>query len=173
MKPQPLKEISKDINKAQEEAKKSVPANHQEPASKKLATMKAGMAQKNGDLIVPPDAQNAQESHSAPVIRGQSKHSKQAIAAKVVRELLSDKDGPLNRQQLLEFSRSPIKTKDVRPIPRTWPAQLITAKDIWTWGDKLIKSHQKIFTKEGQQTYAKAVINAVFPDDANKPAHLP
>lgn len=169
----PLSQTSRVINGASEQSKAGLPVDQSDSAKKKPATMKVGTAQKSGDLVAPPEAQNTRASHSPPVITGRGKQRNQAITAKVVQDMLSDKDGPLNRQQLLEFSRSPITAKEVRSIPRTWPVQLFSAKDIWTWGDKLVKFHQKIFTKEGQQSYAKSVINAVFPDDANKPAHLP
>lgn len=169
----PLKQTSKGTNEVQVKVNSGVQANHLEPASKNPASMKAGLAPKNGDLAVPHQVQNTPLSHSAPVIRRQSKQSKQAIAAKLVQAMLSNKEGPFNRQQLLEFARSPLVSDEVRPIPRTWPDKVIAAKDVWTWGDELVKSHQKIFVKEGQRSYAKAVINVVFPDDVNKPAHLP
>lgn len=169
----PLNQTSNGINREQGKPKGEMPDSNSALPNKTPAKMKAGVAKNSDGLALPPDAEHIQLSHSTPVTTGQRKHRKEVIPANLVKDMLSDKNGPFNRQQLLAFSRSPITQKDVRPIPRTWPVQLLSAKDVCTWGDKLVKSHQKIFDKEGKQSYLKAVINAVFPDDENKPAHLP
>lgn len=169
----PLSQTSNGINRAQEKINRAMPESETAPQGKKTAKIKEGLAKKSDEFALRSDTQHAPLSHSAPVTTTQRKNSSQSIPANLVKDMLSGKDGPFNRQQLLAFSSSPITDKDVRQIPRTWPAQLLSAKDVWTWGDKLRKSCQKIFDKQGQQAYANAVITAIFPDDVKKSAHLP
>lgn len=169
----PLSQTSNGINRAQEKVKRDMPESETAPKEKKPAKMTARPAKKSEQPELRSDSQHAPLSHSAPVTTSQRKNRRQSIPANLVKDMLSSKDGPFNRQQLLAFTLSPITEKDVRPIPRTWPVELLSAKDIWTWGDKLVKAHQGIFDKEGKQAYVNAVVTAIFPDDKNKPAHLP
>jgi hypothetical protein len=148
------------------------PAEEIKKSSAKAA-MQTQQAGSNKETLPSPGSRNAESSHTAPVTTGRVQQRIQAIPADIVKKNLSDANGPFNRQQLVQYASSDITEKDMQTIPRTWPTELISAKDIWSWGDALVKAHQAIYDKQGKEAYVKAIIAAIFPDDPEKPFNFP
>jgi hypothetical protein len=97
----------------------------------------------------------------------------QTVPAAYVKAILFDEKGPLSREQLIAYSQTSLLEEEIRPIPRTWPAELISSQDVILWSDALVHGQKRTYKKSGEQAYAEAVMQSVFPDKEGAAPNLP
>ena len=78
----------------------------------------------------------------------------------------------LNRAALEQAVATPFRAKDIRALPSTWPADLISEAMVTAWTSRLVAACDHVHSERGMQAYIEAVTDLIF-DEGNHEAGLP
>ena len=79
---------------------------------------------------------------------------------------------PLTRLLLEQAIATPFRTKDIRALPSTWPAELVNEGMVTDWTSRLVAACDHVYSARGMQAYIEAVTDLIF-DEGNHEAGLP
>ncbi len=100
------------------------------------------------------------------------------LAVRALPEILGVSDvgantpGKITRALLEQAIAAPFGTKDIRPLPSTWPKELISDTMVTEWTSRLVAACDLVYGERGAQAYIEAVTDLIF-DEGNLEAGLP
>jgi len=100
------------------------------------------------------------------------------LAFRALPEILGADDVAANRSEkitraLLEaVIATPFSTKDIRPLPSTWPKELISDVMVTGWTSRLVAACDLVYVERGGQAYIEALTDLIF-DEGNLEGGLP
>lgn len=82
------------------------------------------------------------------------------------------KPEPLSRKLLEQAIAIPLRAKDIRALPATWPPEWVSGGTVTAWTSRLVAACDHVYTERGMQAYIEAVTDLIF-DEGNQDAGLP
>lgn len=69
---------------------------------------------------------------------------------------------PMDKAELIAYSTQPFSAAEIRPIPRTWRADMVSSKMMWDWSQEVTAPHQALYAEQSIKAYAAAVMATIF-----------
>lgn len=95
------------------------------------------------------------------------------LAKRVVAEMLNDANGNFDPERTQKLYTTPVSLTAKRPIPRTWPQNLISAKHIHNWADALTERFEPVYKEAGVKGYAQQLMAEIFDVATTEKIGLP
>jgi hypothetical protein len=87
-------------------------------------------------------------------------------------EVGADTSGKMTRGLLEQAIATPLRTKDIRALPSTWPKELISNNMVTEWTSRLVAACDFVYGERGAQAYIEAVTDLIF-DEGSLEGGLP
>jgi hypothetical protein len=89
-----------------------------------------------------------------------------------VDDMASNTPESITRALLEQAIASPFRTRDIRALPSTWPAALISDAMVIAWASRLVAACDHVCNERGMPAYIEAVTDLIF-DEGNIEGGLP
>jgi hypothetical protein len=123
------------------------------------STARSGASCKASSLTPYGEKLDALAAHALPTLLG-------------ITRLSSHSPSALNRAVLEQAIATPLRAQDIRALPSTWPADLISDTMVTNWTSRLVAACDHVYSERGMQAYIEAVTDLIF-DEGNHEAGLP
>ena len=135
---------------------------HQTIASKRAENANSSSSSAAGEPSMRSRARNATRSDQM-VSAAQIKRWVD-LGSRIARDALAvpGTQMPMDKEELIAYSKQPFSAADIRPIPRTWRADMVSSEMMWDWSQKVTAPHQALYAEQGMKAYAAAVMATIF-----------
>lgn len=87
-------------------------------------------------------------------------------------DVAANTPGTVTRALLEQAIATPLRAKDIRTLPSTWPVTLISNLMVTEWASRLVAACDHVYSERGMQAYIEAVTDLIF-DEGNSEGGLP
>lgn len=107
-------------------------------------------------------ALSAESIYNEPALVTRYKKNLDNLANRLVTEMLCGVDGNVGLERIQSLYSTQENREVSRPIPRTWPKNLISAKEVRHWADALTKRFDDVYDESGMDDYAQQMMAEIF-----------